>query len=156
MKPNFLLIFRGESLFEEIQIIAHFSYEEIIKRETNPGRELRACTDPGPGLKIFFSGPPKQTKKLKKPFKLYKNIDRFRMLIAVPDCRPKTPKKENIETKHILCRIVINTITRDIFSDQLSAAEVDKSGVFHVTSQVRLDLPISASTVTRSHLRSWI
>ncbi len=52
------------------------------------------------------------------------------MLITVPDCHPKPPKKKNLETKHILFRFVINTITRDIYSDQLSTAEVDKAGAF--------------------------
>jgi len=89
------------------------------------------------------------------------------MLNAVPDCHPKTPKKYRNET---LCRIVINTITRDTFSDQLSNVEMDKSNVFQVTSQVRLelislnlnltdfllDLPTSASNVTSSRFRSWI
>ncbi len=53
--------------------------------------------------------------------KLYKNIDRFRMLIMVSDCHPKTPKQKNKETKHILRRIVINTITRD-------RSDVDRTG----------------------------
>ncbi len=39
MKPNFFMFFRGESLFEEIQLIDHFSYEEVIKRGTRRGRD---------------------------------------------------------------------------------------------------------------------
>jgi hypothetical protein len=86
---------------------------------------------------LSFSSSTQADKKIKNAFELYKNIDRLWMLKAVPDCHPKTPKKYRNET---LCRSVINTITRDMFSDQLSTVGMDKSDVFQVTSQVRLEL----------------
>ncbi len=60
-------------------------------------------------------------------------MDRFWMLNAVPDCHPKTPKKYRNET---LCCIVINTITRDTFSDQLLTADMDKPNVFQIKSDL--------------------
>ncbi len=84
---------------------------------------------------LSFSCSSQSDRKLKNAFELYKNIDHFYMLNAVPDCHLKTPKKYRNET---LYRILINTITRDAFSDQLSTAEMDKSNVFK--SQVKSDL----------------
>jgi hypothetical protein len=68
---------------------------------------------------LSFSCSTQADEKTKNAFELYKNIDRFWTLKAVSDCHPKTPKKYRNET---LCRIVINTITRDMFSNQLSTA----------------------------------
>ncbi len=48
------------------------------------------------------------------------------MLITVPDCHPKTPKKESGNETYYFA----SYSTRDIYSDQLSTAEVYKAGAF--------------------------